>query len=214
MPSSSPGCPPRCGGVRAKVTHRARDGEHDHPAVRPSQPKIEINGSACDLHAWLCHSGGEAVTPYCKWVERDEVKPTQVAAEILACDAAAATQEFLELAMSVVDGLDVQFTADALASRQVQDFVADLELGSAGRILGRAIAHQQHVRRQHGPEGCGQRVAAHRGQHGAEGSPRAVGGDHDRNLLVGETALRRPATKGDASNEEIGLRLTGTSDFP
>ena len=67
-------------------------------------------------------------------VQGDEMKPPQVADEILRGDTTAGTEEMLQPRMPVIDGLDMKFATNALADRLVERLVADAQGGGTGRI--------------------------------------------------------------------------------
>src|SRR5271165_6290445 len=122
-----------------------------------------------------------------------EVEPAQIVVEVFGGDPAASAQEGLDPLMQAVDGLDMHFTADALAGRQVQRLMADAQRGGAGRIAGTSIGDQQGVlaedRLQHRLDGIG----TDGGQDGSDGIPGPVGGHQDRHLLMRQAALHRLA---------------------
>ena len=112
------------------------------------------------------------------------MKPSEIAVEILGGGAAMATKEGLEPLMAAVDGLDVQFSPDALASGLVQRLMADAHRGGAGRITGAAGRDQQSVQIKDWLQNRLQMSGRHRWQYGANGGAGAVCGHQDRNLLM------------------------------
>ena len=77
-----------------------------------------------------------------------EMKPSQIAVEILGSDAAMTAQETLKPLVAAVDGLDVQFTPDTLTDGLVEAFMADAHSRRTRRIAGAAIGDQQGNRDQ------------------------------------------------------------------
>src|SRR4051794_41529627 len=121
------------------------------------------------------------------------MEPAQVTGEVLGGNTAAGPEKILQPRVTIVDGLDVEFAADTLTGSLVEDFVGDAQGGGAGGITGAAIGDQQGIGVDDRLEGCGQGDPGYRRQNGADGHARAVGGDQDRNLFVGQAALLRLA---------------------
>ena len=112
------------------------------------------------------------------------MKPSEIAVEILGGDATMATKEGLEPLMAAVDGLDVQFSPDALASGLVERLMADAHRGGAGRITGAAVSDQQGVLIKNWLQNRLQMSGRHRRLYGADGRAGAVGGHRNWNLLM------------------------------
>src|SRR3954471_24981374 len=121
------------------------------------------------------------------------MEPAQVTGEVLGGNTAAGPEKILQPRVTIVDGLDVEFAADALTGSLVEDFVGDAQGGGAGGIAGAAIGDQQGIGADDRLEGCGQGRRGHRGQDRADGRTGTVGSDQDRNLFVGQAALLRLA---------------------
>jgi hypothetical protein len=77
--------------------------------------------------------------------QHGQMKPSEVAVEILGGDAAMATQEGFEPLVAAVDSLNMQFASDALTSRLIERFMANAQRGGAGRITGAAVGDQKGV---------------------------------------------------------------------
>ena len=71
------------------------------------------------------------------------MEPAQVPVEVSGCDAAAGSEEVLEPGMSVVDGLDVEFSAGSFAGGLIECLVANTQGRGAGRIAGGAIGYRR-----------------------------------------------------------------------
>ena len=137
-----------------------------------------------------------------------EVEPAQIVVEVFGGDPAASAQEGLDPLMQAVDGLDMQFAADALAGRQVQRLMADAQRGGAGRIAGTSIGDQQGVLAEDRFQHCLDGIGTDGGQDASDGIPGPVGGHQDRHLLMGQAALHRlAATLAGFAIRRIGKGL-------
>ena len=82
----------------------------------------------------LQSNGGIEACPGCRgMLEPGAMEQPEVVAEAFGCDTAPFAQKGFESLMRAVDGLNVQFATDALASRLVQDLVRDIHLGGTAR---------------------------------------------------------------------------------
>src|ERR1039458_9859379 len=59
--------------------------------------------------------------------QHGQMKPSEVAVEILGGDAAMATQEGFEPLVAAVDGLNMQFASNALTRRLIERFMANAQ---------------------------------------------------------------------------------------
>jgi len=140
------------------------------------------------------------------------MKPSEIAVEILGGDAAMATKEGLEPLMAAVDGLDVQFSPDALASGLVERLMADAHRGGAGRITGAAVSDQQGVLIKNWLQNRLQMSGRNRRQYGADGHAGAVGGHQDWNLLMRHPPFGRLATAPAGLAIEVPFAFTTAQD--
>ena len=81
----------------------------DKPALKPlpAEPYVYAEGSVYKSYAWASDCGGEAGA----WwgvLQFKALEPSQVVVEIFGCDASVAPQEILQLAVSIVDRLNVK----------------------------------------------------------------------------------------------------------
>src|SRR5271166_240158 len=85
--------------------------------MRKKKAQLALNRhSRSDLGA----DGGIQAGAGCRGApDPGEVEPAQIVVEVFGGDPAASAQEGLDPLMQAVDGLDMQFAADALAGRQV-----------------------------------------------------------------------------------------------
>ena len=74
-----------------------------------------------------------------------EVKPSEVAVEILGGDPTMTAQESLEPLVAAVDGLNMQFTPDTLTGGLVEAFMADAHCRRARRITSALVTSSTGV---------------------------------------------------------------------
>lgn len=117
------------------------------------------------------------------------MKPVEIVGEIFSSDASFGAEECLEPLVAAVDRLDMQVATDALAGAQPERFVTDAESGSAGRIAGAAVGHQQRIFAQHRFEDGSQASRRDGWQDRADGHAGAVHGHQDWRQFVRQAAL-------------------------
>ncbi len=112
------------------------------------------------------------------------LKPSQVVVEIFGCDPPVAPQEILQLAVSIVDCLNVKGVAHPLTTGQVQRFVAHTDYGGTGRIGAVTITYQNDILVHDRFDDLPQAVSIDRRENGTDCRATPVSGNQHRNLLI------------------------------
>ena len=114
----------------------------------------------------------------------NEMESPQIAGKIFRRDASTAAKERLETGVPVVDGLDMQFPANAFAGRRVERLVADTHGGGTRRIAGTAVGHPQRILVHDRRKDISQGLGVDRRQDGADGRAGTVRRDQNRHLFI------------------------------
>ena len=117
------------------------------------------------------------------------MEPVEVVAEVSRRDAAVVTQHVLEAFGAAIDGLDVQFAADAFALGVVDRLVRQAEQAGAGAQGPVGVGDQHGIWRHGRAEHLGQGLGIVGFEHSGQGRAGAVGGDQHRHLFPRQAAL-------------------------